>query len=70
MPSQEVWIAQLSPQRFDQSDEVKRNVMNSRLHPQGNGGTAERVQAKSFSDSMLQLIQWVWGQAVGLEDTG
>jgi hypothetical protein len=36
--------------------------MNSSLHPHGNGGTAEPVQAKSFINSMLQLIQWQWGR--------
>src|SRR5664280_2896016 len=61
MASQEVWIAQLSTQSFDQGNEVLGNVMNSSLHPHGNGGTAEHVQAKSLIDSMLQLIQRVWG---------
>ena len=60
MASQEVWIAQLSTQSFDQGNEVLGNVMNSSLHPHGNGGTAEHVQAKSLIDSMLQLIQRVW----------
>jgi ribosomal protein L2 len=53
MARQEVWIAQLGAQRFDQGDEVLGNVMNSSLHPHGNGGTAESVQAKSFINSML-----------------
>src|ERR1035438_7861834 len=66
MASQEVLIAQFSAQSFNQGDEVMRNVMNSRLHPQGNGGTAEHVQAKSFIDNMLQLIQWQWGNGYGL----
>src|SRR5664279_2050971 len=65
MASQEVWIAQLSTQSFDQGNEVLGNVMNSSLHPHGNGGTAEHVQAKSFIDSMLQLIQRVWTLAGG-----
>ena len=41
MASQEVRIAQLGSQSYNQGDEVMRNVMNSRLHPQVNGGTAE-----------------------------
>src|SRR5664280_758011 len=65
MASQEVWIAQLSTQSFDQGNEVLGNVMNSSLHPHGNGGTAEHVQAKSLIDSMLQLIQRVWGWGEG-----
>jgi hypothetical protein len=67
MASQEVWIAQLSAQSFDQGDEVMWNVMNSSLHPNANGGTAEHVQAKSFIYSMLRLIQWVcpWGEGWG-----
>src|ERR1019366_5633974 len=63
MASQEVGIAQLSAQGFDQGDEVLGNVMNNSLHPHGNGGTAEHVQAKSFIYSMLQLIQWQWSRA-------
>src|ERR1035437_10932585 len=63
--SQEVWIAQLSAQSFDQGDEVLGNVMNSSLHPHGNGGTADHVQAKSFIISMSQLIQRQWGQGEG-----
>jgi hypothetical protein len=60
MTRQKVLIAQLSAQSFDQSDEVMGNVKNSSLHPHGNGGgTAEPVQAKSFINSMSQLIQWV-----------
>ena len=59
MASQEVWIAQLSAQSFDQGDEVLGNVMNSSLHPHGNGDTAEHVQDKSFINSMLQLINRV-----------
>src|ERR1035438_2403315 len=65
MASQEVWIAQLSTQSFDQGNEVLGNVMNSSLHPHGNGGTAEHVQAKSLIDSMLQLIQRVCSPAGG-----
>src|ERR1035437_9821069 len=64
--SQEVWIAQLSTQSFDQGNEVLGNVMNSSLHPHGNGGTAEHVQAKSLIDSMLQLIQRVWSEGGGV----
>jgi hypothetical protein len=64
MARQEVGIAQLSAQSFDQGDEVMGNVMNSSLHPHGNGGTAEQVQAKSFIISMLQLIQRVCGVAL------
>src|ERR1017187_8410154 len=59
MARQEVRIAQFSAQSFDQGDEVLGNVMNSSLHPHGNGGTAKPVQTKSFINSMLQLIQWV-----------
>ncbi len=55
MARQEVLISQLSAQSFDQGDEVMRNVMNSSVHPHGNGGIAEHVQAKSFIISMLQL---------------
>ena len=65
MASQEVWIAQLSAQSFDQGDEVMGNVMNNSLHPQANGGTAEKVQAKSLIISMLQLIQRVCSSGRG-----
>ena len=64
MPIQESGITQLSAQSTDQGNEVMRNVMNSRLHPQVNGGTSEYVQAKSRNDSMLQLIHLQWGSAV------
>ena len=65
MARQEILIAQLGAQSFDQGNEVMGNVMNSSLHPHANGGTAEHVQAKSFIDSMLQLSQREWGQGVG-----
>jgi hypothetical protein len=57
MARQEVLVAQLGAQSFDQGNEVMGNVMISSLHPHANGGTAEHVQAKSFIDSMLQLSQ-------------
>ena len=65
MARQEVSVAQLSAQSFDQGDEVMGNVRNCSLHPHGNGGAAELVQAKSFINSMLQLIQRVWGRGEG-----
>ena len=46
MASQEVLIAQLGAQGFDEGGEMIGNVMNNSLHPQVNGGTAEKVQAK------------------------
>src|ERR1035441_1094071 len=55
MASQEVWIAQLSAQSFNQGNEVKGNVMNSSLHPQVNGGTNLKVQPKSLLISMLRM---------------
>src|SRR5664279_1859380 len=44
MPNQEVGIAQLSAQGFDQGNEVLGNVMNNSLHPHGNGGTVKNRQ--------------------------
>ena len=46
MASPEVFIAQLSAQSFDESGEIVGNGMNNSLHPQLNGGTAAKVQAK------------------------
>jgi hypothetical protein len=45
MASQEVWIAQLCAQSFDEGREIIGNVIKNSLHPQLNGGTAGKVQA-------------------------
>jgi len=46
MASPEVFIAQLSAQSFDESCEIVGNGMKNSLHPQLNGRTTEKVQAK------------------------
>jgi hypothetical protein len=53
MASQEVLVAQLSAQSFDERGEIIGNVVDNRLHPQVNGGTNAKVQPKSFIISML-----------------
>jgi hypothetical protein len=55
MASQELWIAQLSTQSGDQCNEVTRNIMSSRLHPQVNGDSNAKVQPKSLFISMLRM---------------
>ena len=62
MASQEVLVAQLGAQSFDERGEVTGDVARNRLHPQVNGGTDEKVQPKSLIISMLCLIQRKWGR--------
>jgi hypothetical protein len=57
MASQEVLVAQLSAQSFDERGEIIGKVVDNRLHPQVNGGTDAKVQPKSRIISMLHLIQ-------------
>ena len=53
MASQEILVAQLSAQSFDERGEITGNVVDKRLHPQVNGGTNAKVQPKSLIISML-----------------
>ena len=53
MASQEVLVAQLSAQSFDERGEIIGNVVDNRLHPQVNGGTNAKVQPKLLIISML-----------------
>ena len=62
MASQEVLVAQLGAQSFDERGEIIGNVADNRLHPQVNGGTGEKVQSKSLIISMLHLIQRQWAR--------
>jgi hypothetical protein len=57
MASQEVLVAQLGAQSFDERGEIIGNVVDNRLHPQVNGGTDAKVQPKYRIISMLHLIQ-------------
>ena len=53
MASQEVLVAQLSAQSFDERGEIIGNVVDNRLHPQVNGDANAKVQPKSLIISML-----------------
>jgi SAM-dependent methyltransferase len=71
MPGKEIWSAQFNPQRFNELDEVLRQLERRGLHPQINGYTSQLVQGKSFNNNTLCMdvsqIQWQWGRAVGVD---
>jgi hypothetical protein len=62
MPGKEIWSAQFNPQRFNELDEVLRQLERRGLHPQINGYTSQLVQGKSFNNNTLCMdvsqIQW------------
>jgi hypothetical protein len=66
MPGKEIWSAQFNPQRFNELDEVLRQLERRGLHPQINGYTSQLVQGKSFNNNTLCMdvsqIQWQWGR--------
>src|SRR5438067_12020468 len=53
MSGNKICVAKFETQRFDQFDEMARDRLYDRSHPQGNRRAAIIVQAKSFITNML-----------------